>query len=29
MSLQANLVATLPHVLADMNYLGPMSERPR
>jgi len=29
MSLQANIVATLPHVLADMNYLGPMSERPR
>ena len=29
MSLQANLVATLPHVLAEMNYLGPMSERPR
>jgi len=31
MSLQANsdLFATLPHVLADMNYLVPMAERPR
>ena len=29
MSLQASVVAHLPHVLADMNYLGPMSERPR
>jgi hypothetical protein len=29
MSLQANVVAALPHVLADMNYLGPMHERPR
>jgi hypothetical protein len=29
MSLQASVVAGLPHVLADMNYLGPMSERPR
>src|SRR5262245_40531627 len=29
MSLQAKVVASLPHVLADMNYLGSMSERPR
>jgi len=29
MSLQTSVVASLPRVLADMNYLGPMSERPR
>jgi hypothetical protein len=29
MSLQTSVVAALPHVLAEMNYLGPMSERPR
>ena len=29
MSLQANVVARLPHVEADMNYLAPMAERPR
>src|SRR5262252_6180370 len=29
MSLQANGVDRLSHVLADMNYLGAMSERPR
>ena len=29
MSLQANVVARLPHVEADMNYLAPMVERPR
>ena len=29
MSLQADIVTSLPHVLADMNYLAPMSERPR
>ena len=29
MSLQANVVASLPHVEADMNYLAPMADRPR
>ena len=29
MSLQASVVANLPHVEADMNYLVPMAERPR
>ena len=31
MTLQANVetIATLPRVLADMNYLVPMAERPR
>ena len=29
MSLQANVVARLPHVEADMNYLAPMADRPR
>ena len=29
MSLQANVVASLPHVEADMNYLVPMADRPR
>ena len=29
MSLQANVVARLPRVEADMNYLVPMAERPR
>src|SRR5262249_29138140 len=29
MSLQESVVTRLPYVLADMNYLGPMSERPR
>jgi hypothetical protein len=29
MSLQAQVIARLPHVEADMNYLAPMAERPR
>jgi len=29
MSLQENVVAALPHVEAEMNYLTPMAERPR
>lgn len=29
MSLQANVIAKLPHVEAVMNYLVPMAERPR
>ncbi len=29
MHLHENLISTLPHVVADMNYLAPMLERPR